>query len=527
MTSTTSPAAVLDAMRDIERASSSDDEKLHDSKQSGGLGGSIVPPLYATDTPRSEPSLVYDAAREKALVRKIDWYIVPTVALLYLMCFIDRANVGNARIAGLEKDLGMNPKSYQFNILLTAFYAAYAAFEIPSTTLTKILGPGRWIPAMAFLFGLLSMANAFVTNFGSAVVVRLLLGVAEAGMLPSIAYYLSRWYKKDELVFRLGLYLVTAPSAGAFGGLLASGILKIPHMGSVRSWEMIFLIEGLITMVVAIVGYFTLTDSIHTARWLTEEEKVFLQARLKSELVGQKDLVDKTHKKLLWKGITSTTSLCCAAIFLLDNIAVQGTAVFLPTTVKAIFPAPKHTVIDQQLLTVPPNIAGAIATLAFTYCAAKFRIRSVFTIAGSIVMVIGYAMLVGSNNLYVRYAASFFATSGAFTQGALLPAYAAVNANNDSERTGAIAVTVFFGNIGGLISCWTYLNKYAPHFLPGNALNLAGGVAMALIGVGLVCWQRWENQQRDAGRRDWRLEGLSEDEIYLLGSDHPHFRLRY
>ena len=73
-------------MRDIERASSSDDEKLHDSKQSGGLGGSIVPPLYATDTPRSEPSLIYDAAREKALVRKIDWYIVPTVALLYLMC---------------------------------------------------------------------------------------------------------------------------------------------------------------------------------------------------------------------------------------------------------------------------------------------------------------------------------------------------------------------------------------------------------------------------------------------------------
>ncbi|KAJ1022770.1 hypothetical protein NDA18_005104 [Ustilago nuda] len=525
MTSTISSAAVSDVMQhDIERVSLSEDEK-HDSKHAVA---DDVPNLYASAAPKSDPkSIVYDAATEKRLVRKVDLYIVPTVAMLYLMCFIDRANVGNARIAGLEKDLGMNPRSYDFNILLTAFYAAYAFFEIPSTTLTKILGPGKWIPAMAFLFGLLSMANAFVTNFASAIAVRFLLGLAESGMLPSIAYYLSRWYKKDELVFRLGLYLVTAPSAGAFGGLLASGILKISHIGEVKSWEMIFLIEGLITIIVAVIGYFTLTDSIHTARWLTDAEKAFLQARLKSELVGQKDLVDKTQKKLIWKGITSTTSLCCAMMFLLDNIAVQGTAVFLPTVVRGIFPAPRYTVIQQQLLTVPPNVAGAIATLAFAYCSAKFKIRSVFAISGAITMCIGYAMFLGSKNLYVRYAASFFATSGAFTQGALLPAYAAVNANNDSERTGAIAVTVFFGNIGGLISTWSYLNKHAPDFVPGNALNLTGGIVMVSIVLGLVSWQRWENKQRDAGKRDHRLEGLNQDEIQLLGSDHPHFRLRY
>ncbi|KAJ1594752.1 hypothetical protein NDA11_003705 [Ustilago hordei] len=185
-----------------------------------------------------------------------------------------------------------------------------------------------------------------------------------------------RRYKKDELVFRLSLYLVTTPSAGAFGGLLANGILKIPHIGEVKSWEMNFLIEGLITIIVAIIGYFTLTDLIHTSRWLTDAEKAFLQVCLKSKLV------------------------------------------------------------------VPPNVAGAIATLAFAYCSAKFKIRSVFTISGAITMCIGYAMFLGSKNLYVCYAASFFATSGAFTQGALLPAYAAVNANKDSERTGAIAVTV-------------------------------------------------------------------------------------
>ena len=178
------------------------------------------------------------------------------------------------------------------------------------------------------------------------------------------------------------------------------------------------------------------------AKSLIPQLKAFLQARLNYELVGQKELVDKTHKKLIWKGIASTTSLCCAMMFLLDNIAVQGAAVSLPTVVRGIFPAPRYTIIQQQLLTVPPNVAGAIATLAFAYCSAKFKIRSVFAISGAITMCIGYTMFLSSKNLYVRYAASFFATSGAFTQGALLPASAAVNANNDSERTGAIAVTV-------------------------------------------------------------------------------------
>lgn len=89
MTSTTSPAAVLDAMRDIERASYSVDEKHSDAKQTAD--GAVVPPLYATGTPSSDPNLIYDAAREKALVRKVDMYIVPTVAILYLLCFIDRS----------------------------------------------------------------------------------------------------------------------------------------------------------------------------------------------------------------------------------------------------------------------------------------------------------------------------------------------------------------------------------------------------------------------------------------------------
>ncbi|PWY98225.1 MFS general substrate transporter [Testicularia cyperi] len=500
---------------DMETASS--DEK-HITHEAGAPSA-----LYATEKNPQH----FDPKVVARIRRKIDFAIVPIVALLYLFCFIDRANIGNARIAGFERDLGMNPRSYQYNIVLTSFYVAYTVFEIPSTALTKILGPGRWIPAMTFMFGLLSMVMAFVHSYGAAIAVRFLLGIAEAGMLPSIAYYLSRWYTKDELTLRLGLYILTAPSAGAFGGLLASGILKIRGIGSVRTWEQIFLIEGIITIGIAVIGYFLMTDSIRTARFLTEEEKEIAENRLKAEMVGQPHLVDKAKRNMLFKGILSPTSLACALMFLFDNIVVQGIAVFLPTIVRGLYPAPRYTVIRQQLLTVPPNVAGAFAVLIIAYSASKFRVRSVLVFISALFMLTGYAMFLGSTNLNVRYAAAFVTCMGAFAQGALLPAWAAANTNNDTERAGAIGSVVMAGNLGGLISTWTYLPKDAPNYVPGNALNVAGGSAIAIISVLLVLWQRWENRQRDAGRRSHRLEGLSTAEIELLGSSHPDFRLRY
>ena len=105
-------------------------------------------------------------------------------------------------------------------------------------------------------------------------------------MLPGIAYYLSRWYRRRELAFRLSLYIVAAPLAGAFGGLLASAILTLDHFGMLHSWRMIFGIEGIITCGLALIGFFTLTDRPATARWLTQDEKDLAIARVKSERVS-------------------------------------------------------------------------------------------------------------------------------------------------------------------------------------------------------------------------------------------------
>lgn len=163
-------------------------------------------------------SLVQFDPKAEAKVRlKIDLMVCPTVSILYLFCFIDRANIGkllahqapsrpliidalrlgNARLAGLEKDLGMQGNDY--NALLSIFYISYILFEVPSNIVCKWLGPGWFLPVLSLGFGIASLGTAFVHNQAQASGVRFVLGMFESGLMPGIAYYLSRWYRRSEL----------------------------------------------------------------------------------------------------------------------------------------------------------------------------------------------------------------------------------------------------------------------------------------------------------------------------------------
>jgi MFS family permease len=124
----------------------------------------------------------------------------------------DSKCIGNARIAGLEADLGLT--GYDYNIVLSAFYVAYAICEVPSTMLCKLIGPGWYLPIATFMFGIFTIATGFVQTRAQIIAVRVLLGIAEAGLLPGIAYYLSRWYRRSELTLRLGYYMIMTPLAG-------------------------------------------------------------------------------------------------------------------------------------------------------------------------------------------------------------------------------------------------------------------------------------------------------------------------
>ncbi|EON63589.1 hypothetical protein W97_02817 [Coniosporium apollinis CBS 100218] len=462
----------------------------------------------------------FDPAAEAKLRWKIDLYIIPTVSFLYLFCFIDRANIGNARLAGLEADLKLT--GYDYNQVLTVFYISYILFEIPSNMACKWIGPGWFIPAISLGFGICSVGTAFVTNIQGVCGVRFLLGIFEAGMLPGIAYYMSRWYRRSELAFRLSLYIVMAPLAGAFGGLLASAILKLPHFGSLTRWRMIFAIEGIITIGLSLISFITLTDRPETARWLSQEEKDLAIARVKSERIGTTEVLDKIDTAKTLRGIFSPVTIATSVIFLLDNITVQGLAFFLPTIVRTIYP--RNTVIFQQLRTVPPYIVGGFFTVFFPFLSWRFDKRNIFFIFSAPLMMIGYILFLASTNAQVRYGATFLITSGAFAYGALCNAQVSANVVSDTARSSAIGTNVMFGNIGGLISTWAFLPFDGPNYPIGNGMNLATSSTILILSIALLFWMKADNNRRERRDVDAELAGLDSKSIQDLDWRHPAFR---
>jgi MFS family permease len=414
---------------------------------------------------------------------------------------------------------------YDYNRVLSVFYISYILFEIPSNMVCKIVGPGWFIPTITLGFGICSICTAFVHNIHTVSAVRFLLGMFEAGMMPGIAYYLSRWYRRSELAFRLSLYIVMAPLAGAFGGLLASAILKLSHFGGLHGWRMIFAIEGIITCGLSLIAFLTLTDRPATARWLTQDEKDLAIARVKSERVATTEVLDKIDSPKIARGILSPVTLGTAFIFLLNNITVQGLAFFAPTIVSTIYP--HNTVIYQQLKTVPPYVVGAFFTVLLPFLSWKVDKRNIFFIVSAPLTMIGYIIFLASTHPHTRYGATFLIASGAFSFGALCNAQVAANVVSDTARSAAIATNVMFGNTGGLISTWSFLPFDAPNYHIGNGLNLATNSTVLLVSIALLAWMMWDNKKRESKDVDNELAGLtglSIKEIQDLDWKHPAFR---
>ncbi|KAF2012909.1 MFS general substrate transporter [Aaosphaeria arxii CBS 175.79] len=460
--------------------------------------------------------------RENKLRTKIDLFVVPTVALLYLMCFIDRANIGNARLAGFEKDLKL--EGYDYNIVLSIFYISYILFEIPATICCKLIGPGWFLPATTLGFGIVSIATAFVRTRAQACAVRFLLGVFEAGLMPGIAYYLSRWYRRSELAFRLGLYMTMAPLSGAFGGLLASGILKLSHFGGLHRWEMIFAVEGIITVGIAIIAFGTLTDRPDTARWLSEAEKELAVDRVKSERLAQAVLLDKIDGTKLRRGFTNPITIATSCIFMLNNITVLSISFFLPSIIKTIYPG--RSTVQMQLLTVPPYIVGAFFVLLIPTLSWKFDHRQLFLAVTGPTAIAGFVILLATINANVRYGAIFLTASTAFTLGAMCNAQVSANVLSDSARSIAIGTNVMFGNLGGLIATWTYLPTDVPMYRIGNSLNLTCAVLWTTVAILAYFWMKSDNRKREVVHAEAHenLEHLSREEIQDLEWKHPDWR---
>lgn len=193
---------------------------------------------------------------DRKLTTRIDTHIIPFVAVLYLLAFLDRVNISNARAFGLEKDLGMEG-GLQYNTALTIFFVPYVLCEIPSNIMVKRFSPRLWLSVCCVGFGLVTALQGVVQSYGGLLATRFFLGVFESAMFPACFYIIGAWYRRNEAQKRFSLFFSSTSLAGAFGGLLASAIGKMDYLRGYRGWRWIFIIEGCFTVGVGLVFLFT------------------------------------------------------------------------------------------------------------------------------------------------------------------------------------------------------------------------------------------------------------------------------
>ncbi|KAK6581861.1 hypothetical protein PZA11_005558 [Diplocarpon coronariae] len=264
-------------------------------------GSARMSDTEAKDAGISNQRMLLCGDAERKLVRKLDLHIVPVVMVLYLLSFLDRVNVGNARLYNLEADLGMHGNMYQTAISL--LFVTYIICEVPSNLVLKKFTPSRWISFITTSWGIVATLGGVVQNFGGLIAIRLVLGAVEAGLFPGLAVYLTFFYTKRELAVRIGYLFVSSALAGGFGGLLAYGIGHMDGLAGQSGWRWIFIIEGIPTVFMGIATMWLLPDSPETAYFLTEEDRKMMKVRTSCEY-GQTAAAQEFSKKDMIKGFT-------------------------------------------------------------------------------------------------------------------------------------------------------------------------------------------------------------------------------
>ncbi|KAK0118349.1 hypothetical protein ONS95_012638 [Cadophora gregata] len=420
--------------------------------------------LTSSNDSRPVSAAPFNEADTKKLLRKLDLHLIPFLALIYLLCFLDRSNVGNARLVHLEKDLGM--KGLDYNIALAIFFPFYVAAEIPSNMMMKRFRPSIWFTVIILAWGLVMTCMGLVHNFQGLLACRVFLGIAEGGLFPGISYFITMWYRRDECGLRIALFFSAATAAGAFGGLLARGISEMDGVGGKPGWAWIFILEGLLTLVVGCFTYWAVKDYPATATFLTTPERIEVERRL-SEDSGLSDdfrlkyVVQAFRDWKIWVNMVITIGLFTP---------LYSVALFLPTIINNLGYANN----EAQLLTVPPYVVACLCTIAGNYAADKAGQRGVFLLGFQGLSVIGFLMLVTNGKPHVQYAGTFLAASGIYTMVPLITAWTSNNIGGTLKRGVGIAMQVGFGNLGGAISGFVYLSKDKPRLVP--SLNCPASV---------------------------------------------------
>lgn len=353
------------------------------------------------------------------------------------------------------------------------------------------LRPSWYLSACMVAWGIVSGASGAVQSFAGLAACRFFLGITEAPFFPGVAFLFSGWYTRKELGLRLGIFFCAAMVSGAFGGLFAAGIAAAFEGNRIASWRWLFIIEGIATVVFAVITGFVIPDWPSTTKWLSEEEKALGVVRIIEDAgEEEEDFGTLTALKMASKDyrvwLCITGQLCIQAVASLTN--------FLPTLVKNFGFSTIHTL----LLTSPPYLFTACFCLFNTWYSDRTSKRSPHMVYPSIVAIAGIIITMVTTNIAARYFALFLMLPGTYGCFQISNAWMAnIAARPQKKRAIGLAMNNSIGNLALVWTPYLYPASEGPRYMTAWSVNLALTVVTIASSVLLSICLRRDNKKME------------------------------
>jgi len=374
---------------------------------------------------------------ERRTIAKVSWRLLPLVALAYCIAYIDRSNISFAALT-MNKDLGFSAYIYGWGAGI--FFFGYFLFEIPSNLVLEKVGARLWIARIMITWGIISALTAFVTGPASFMIIRFLLGVAEAGFFPGMILYFTYWFPSEYRGRVISTLFIAQPVANAIASIVSAAILGMDGILGLKGWQWIFIIEALPAVLLGLIILKVMTDRPPRANWLTMEERTWLQARIDDE--NRK--VESAGRMTLMRALPDPRVVALSAIYLMSVTANYGIVFFMPQIIKGI----GLTNMMTGLVSSIPYIIGTIGLIAWGWSSDRNNERRWHLIVASSVGALGLAFAAWAGASYWALLGMSAATIGIYGSRAAFWPMPSIFLTG-TAAAGAIASINATGNLGG------------------------------------------------------------------------------
>jgi MFS family permease len=425
--------------------------------------------------------------REIALVRKLDWWIMPILWLMYWLNYLDRNAIALARLNTLEDDLNLTPTQYQ--TCVSILFAGYVAVGIPANMIVTRVRPSWWMASCMAVWAVVSALTAVSQNYTGLVLTRFFLGVAEAPYYPGALYILATFYTRKELATRISILYTGNILSTAFAGLIALGIFQMHGLAGIAGWRWLFIIQGAVTFVVALVGIFILPDEPLTTRWLTPEERILANERILRDTVGDQG------QTTTWDGLVQAAKDPKVWLFALMqhcHLGANGFKNFFPTAVETLGFDETVTLV----LTCPPYLIAGIISIAWSWSSGKFNERTWHITIAKAIAVFGFVLGCATLNTGARYFAMCVFSIGTYAVNSIILGWVSATCSQTKEKKASSLAIVNCIAVASFI--WTpymWPKSDEPRYVMAMSSSAALSVATAAGAWWMRVWLMRENKK--------------------------------